>query len=91
MQPAAPPGGRRNGRDVLPGAVTEPELPLCHKLPAGDGIRAEAMTPDGRPVEDFAFVAGRRAVHVLNAPSPAATACLAIDEEVAKSLASVVP
>lgn len=54
--------------------------------PAGAGIRAQAMTPDGRLVEDFAFLNRRRAVHVLNAPSPAATACLAIGEEVAAQL-----
>ncbi|MGQ9918463.1 MAG: L-2-hydroxyglutarate oxidase, partial [Bryobacteraceae bacterium] len=53
------------------------------------GIRAQAMTPDGRLVEDCAFLVRPRAVHVLNAPSPAATACLAIGEEVAARLASV--
>jgi L-2-hydroxyglutarate oxidase LhgO len=41
------------------------------------------MRPDGRLVEDFEIVVRDRAVHVLNAPSPAATASLAIGEEVA--------
>lgn len=63
-----------------------PEVQTGDLEPAGAGIRAQAMTPDGRLVEDFAFLARRRAVHVLNAPSPAATACLAIGEEVAAQL-----
>lgn len=63
-----------------------PEVQTGDLEPAGAGIRAQAMTPDGKLVEDFAFLARRRAVHVLNAPSPAATACLAIGEEVAAQL-----
>lgn len=66
-----------------------PEVQPDDLEPAGAGIRAQAMTPDGCLVEDFAFLARRRAVHVLNAPSPAATACLAIGEEVAARLAGV--
>lgn len=66
-----------------------PEVQPEDLEPAGAGIRAQAMTPDGRLVEDFVFLARRRAVHVLNAPSPAATACLAIGEEVAGRLAIV--
>ena len=48
----------------------------------GAGVRAQAMSPDGNLVQDFNFVNGRRALHVLNAPSPAATASLAIGEEI---------
>jgi len=66
-----------------------PEVQPEDLEPAGAGIRAQAMTPDGRLVEDFAFLTRRRAVHVLNAPSPAATACLAIGEEVAAQLAAM--
>lgn len=66
-----------------------PEVQPEDLEPAGAGIRAQAMTPDGRLVEDFAFLTRRRAVHVLNAPSPAATACLAIGEEVAAQLAAI--
>jgi len=66
-----------------------PEVQPEDLEPAGAGIRAQAMTPDGRLVEDFSFLTRRRAVHVLNAPSPAATACLAIGEEVAAQLASI--
>jgi L-2-hydroxyglutarate oxidase len=51
--------------------------------PGGSGVRAMALTPDGRLMDDFHFVDTPRMVHVLNAPSPAATACLAIGEAVA--------
>ncbi len=49
----------------------------------GAGVRAQAMTPGGELVQDFCLVARPRALHVLNAPSPAATASLAIGEEIA--------
>jgi len=49
----------------------------------GAGVRAQAMSPDGALIQDFHFVRRRRALHVLNAPSPAATASLAIGEEIA--------
>jgi hypothetical protein len=41
------------------------------------------MSRDGRLVEDFAFVRGPGVLHVVNAPSPAATASLAIGERIA--------
>jgi (S)-2-hydroxyglutarate dehydrogenase len=47
------------------------------------GIRAQAMTPEGKLVDDFLIQGGSRTMHVLNAPSPAATASLAIGEELA--------
>jgi L-2-hydroxyglutarate oxidase len=50
----------------------------------GAGVRAQAMTADGRLVEDFLFVEQDRALHVLNAPSPAATASLGIGAEIAR-------
>jgi L-2-hydroxyglutarate oxidase len=62
---------------------------LCPDLADGDiepsaaGVRAQAITPDGTLLDDFAFVDGPRAVHVVNAPSPAATASFAIAEAVA--------
>ncbi len=49
----------------------------------GAGVRAQAMAPDGTLVQDFHFVHHENALHVLNAPSPAATASLAIGEEIA--------
>ena len=54
--------------------------------PAGSGIRAQAVAPDGTLLDDFAFATGERSVHVLNAPSPAATASLAIAEVVVDRL-----
>ncbi len=42
------------------------------------GIRAQALTPDGRLADDFVLERGRRTVHVVSAPSPAATSSLAI-------------
>ena len=50
--------------------------------PGGAGIRAQAVGRDGRPIDDFVIEQGRNAIHVLNAPSPAATACLAIGESI---------
>jgi len=47
------------------------------------GIRAQAMRADGSLVDDFVIVGGERTMHVLNAPSPGATASLAIGEELA--------
>jgi L-2-hydroxyglutarate oxidase len=55
-----------------------PTLETRHLAPGGAGVRAQAMSPDGTLVQDFALVKKRRALHVLNAPSPAATASLAI-------------
>ncbi len=49
----------------------------------GSGVRAQAMRPDGTLVEDFEIVRAEHALHVLNAPSPAATASLAIGEHIA--------
>ena len=51
--------------------------------PGGAGVRAQAMTPSGHLVQDFHIVARAGALHVLNAPSPAATASLAIGAHLA--------
>ncbi|MBI3885521.1 MAG: L-2-hydroxyglutarate oxidase [Opitutae bacterium] len=51
--------------------------------PGGAGVRAQAMLPDGTLVQDFQFVERAGALHVLNAPSPGATACLALGEHIA--------
>jgi L-2-hydroxyglutarate oxidase LhgO len=50
---------------------------------AGSGVRAQALDSKGRLVDDFHIVRGDRAIHVLNAPSPAATASIRIGEEIA--------
>jgi L-2-hydroxyglutarate oxidase LhgO len=60
-----------------------PALRTEDLVPGGSGVRAQAVTPDGRLVDDFHVVQGPGALHVLNAPSPAATASLAIGEHLA--------
>ena len=57
-------------------------------VPAEAGVRAQAMLPDGSLVDDFLFETAPRQVHVLNAPSPAATSCLEIAKRVADQLAA---
>ena len=52
----------------------------------GSGVRAQAMLPDGRLVEDFHFEEARGILHVINAPSPAATASLAIGQRIAEKV-----
>ncbi len=54
--------------------------------PAGAGVRAQAIAPDGSLVDDFLIVRSRRQVHVLNAPSPAATSSLEIARYIAAQL-----
>jgi L-2-hydroxyglutarate oxidase len=61
-----------------------PAIQPHHLEPGGAGVRAQAMIADGTLVQDFSFAEGRNALHVLNAPSPAATASLAIGEYVAR-------
>ena len=46
-------------------------------------MRAQAVEPSGKLVDDFRIAAGERMIHVLNAPSPAATASLSIGERIA--------
>lgn len=52
-------------------------------VPAAAGVRAQAVLRDGTLVDDFLIREGERTVHVLNAPSPAATASLPIGREIA--------
>jgi L-2-hydroxyglutarate oxidase len=61
-----------------------PEVRDSDLEPGGSGVRAMAMARDGRLVEDFALVRRERALHVINAPSPAATASLAIAGEIVR-------
>jgi len=60
-----------------------PELTKADLQPSGSGVRAQAIGRDGTLLDDFAFADSPRAVHVLNAPSPAATASFAIAATVA--------
>lgn len=58
-------------------------------VPSPSGVRAQALGRDGRLVDDFLLATGPRQVHVINAPSPAATASLEIAEHVVGVLDSV--
>ncbi len=60
-----------------------PDIRAEHLRPGGAGIRAQAVTPAGALVDDFSIETTDDAVHVLNAPSPGATASLAIGEHIA--------
>lgn len=64
-----------------------PALQFEHLRPGGAGVRAQAVTRDGSIVDDFRFHRTERMVHVLNAPSPAATASISIGRHIA-SIAS---
>lgn len=59
-----------------------PEIQETDLEIGGTGVRAQAIFSNGDLVQDFNLVYGNNALHVLNAPSPAATASLAIGEEI---------
>ena len=60
-----------------------PELQLQDLQPYEAGIRAQAVSHDGTLLHDFRFENTARTVHVLNAPSPAATAAIPIGRHIA--------
>ncbi len=60
-----------------------PELTVADLRPGGAGVRAQALLPDGTLADDFQVTTAPRMIHVLNAPSPAATAALAVGRHVA--------
>src|ERR1700721_132375 len=63
-----------------------PEVRRGDLTPGGSGVRAQAVGPDGKLIDDFRFVKHDRFLHVLNVPSPAATASLPIGREIVKML-----
>jgi (S)-2-hydroxyglutarate dehydrogenase len=63
-----------------------PEIRAEDLESGGAGVRAQGMTADGKLVEDFQFVEAPGILHVLNAPSPAATASLAIGQQIARKV-----
>lgn len=65
-------------QDLIP--AIRPE----HLTPSPSGVRAMALKPDGEILDDFQFEVTGNEIHVLNAPSPAATAGLAIGDEIVK-------
>jgi L-2-hydroxyglutarate oxidase len=67
-----------------------PELELDDLRPGGAGVRAQALDRSGALVDDFRVVQAERMVHVLNAPSPAATASISIGRYIAALVAGQV-
>jgi (S)-2-hydroxyglutarate dehydrogenase len=63
-----------------------PSIEIDDLVRAPAGVRAQALARDGALVDDFAFEQRGNVLHVLNAPSPAATAALAIAQEIADRL-----
>ena len=61
-----------------------PEIQDEDLVPAGAGVRAQAVDANGGLVDDFRFVEAEHMIHVLNAPSPAATASLSIGKTIAE-------
>jgi L-2-hydroxyglutarate oxidase len=61
-----------------------PEIQDSDFVSDGSGVRAQALRPDGSLVDDFQVVSAQNVVHVLNVPSPAATASLPIGREIAR-------
>jgi len=59
-----------------------PEVCERDLVPGGSGVRAQALKPDGDLVDDFQFVPSGKILHVLNVPSPAATASLMISKAI---------
>jgi L-2-hydroxyglutarate oxidase len=60
-----------------------PEIKNSDVYPGGAGVRAQALEPDGKLVDDFRIIETENMVHVLNAPSPAATASISIGNTIA--------
>jgi L-2-hydroxyglutarate oxidase len=63
-----------------------PEIRADDLEPGGAGVRAQAMLPEGRLIDDFHFEEARGILHVINAPSPAATASLAIGQKISEKV-----
>ena len=60
-----------------------PEINEKDLAPGGAGVRAQAVSSNGALLDDFSILRGRKAIHVLNAPSPGATSSLAIGKHIA--------
>lgn len=65
-----------------------PEIQGNDLVPGGSGVRAQALKPDGALVDDFQFVPSGKVLHVLNVPSPAATASLVIGRSIIDTAAA---
>ena len=60
-----------------------PDIRMEDLSAPGAGVRAQAVDRRGKLLQDFSIVRTRNSVHVLNAPSPGATSCLAIGDYIA--------
>lgn len=67
-----------------------PDIGMDDLVRSQAGVRAQALQPSGALVDDFLFVRGERALHVCNAPSPAATSSLPIGRMIVEQLAEAV-
>jgi len=65
-----------------------PEIRDSDLVRGGSGVRAQALKPDGALVDDFQFVPSGKVLHVLNVPSPAATASLVIGKTIVDTAAA---
>ena len=65
-----------------------PEIQSDDLVPAGSGVRAQAVGPDGALLDDFYFLPHGKALHVCNVPSPAATASLMIGKQIVEMASS---
>jgi L-2-hydroxyglutarate oxidase len=65
-----------------------PSIQSDDLVPCKAGVRAQALEPNGKMVDDFLIVKGRNSLHVCNAPSPAATASLEIGKTIADQVGS---
>jgi L-2-hydroxyglutarate oxidase len=63
-----------------------PEVQSDDLIPCRAGVRAQALTAEGKLVDDFLIIRDGNALHVCNAPSPAATASLEIGKEIARQV-----
>ncbi|MDH3471049.1 MAG: L-2-hydroxyglutarate oxidase, partial [Acidimicrobiia bacterium] len=68
-----------------------PDLKAANFEGRHSGVRAQALTPDGQLADDFVVITTDTAVHVLNAPSPGATASLAIGRSIAADVHELLP
>jgi L-2-hydroxyglutarate oxidase len=68
-----------------------PDIKAEHLEPGGAGIRAQACDRDGKLLDDFDFRVNHNIIHVCNAPSPAATASLAIGRIIADKVLAILP
>lgn len=62
-----------------------PDLTMDDVHPSGSGVRAQALEPNGQLTDDFRIVEVEHMIHVLNAPSPAATASISIGKTIAET------